>query len=546
VSTATVAFAEVSASEPGGGDGEESPSNEAETGDRGPAGGGPDAPGEEDGAAAHADDAAGWGDGDDDEAGWGEKGENASGGKDGTSDDVGFGEREEDAGEGGIVPSKKASDEASGETRGPSPWSVVGFSRSDLGFWVERLDKNGFAKARQSLDLSARYKIKSFRAVASVHGEYDFAYLYHRDTHDAATLDTYEYLIDVRDTYLVAAIGNLDIALGKQIVVWGQGNMMSLVDVVCPKDLREPGLTDMDDMRLPVLSTRLSLFFGNHRVETMVIHEAFFGYRAPPFGDYSPLPALLPEEVLDTLEGVPIWYKDKQARFNLKNQQYLGRWTYKGPEVDLELYLASVLDGMGVIDLDYTELLSSIINGRRAEIVLDHPRYTMLGHSGAWPIGAWLLKWELAVDLDRPLNVGDSTAVPLRVGIARSSTIGGLIGFTYTGFKDTVLSLEVKKSWILEDIPDVLFDIEEPTLGFRCRRNLGSDDLRLDFTLLMYGWGLKYGWLGRLLMEYVIRDGLRITAGYITYYPGHEFGLLSGMAGNDRFYMQLRWDFSIL
>ena len=207
--------------------GEPSPTSKPEDSDR------------EESPAKSADDAAGLGEGDDDEIGW-----------DDESDDVGFAEIEKGAEEDDSVSSKKETLE---EESASSPWSVGGFLRSDLGLWVERFETNGFAKARQSLDLSARYKIKNFRAIASVHGEYDFAYLYKRDTYDAATLDVYEYLIDVRDTYLVGTIEDFDITVGKQIVVWGQGDMMSLVDVVCPRDLREPGITDM--------TTCASLFF---------------------------------------------------------------------------------------------------------------------------------------------------------------------------------------------------------------------------------------------------------------------------------------------
>jgi hypothetical protein len=453
------------------------------------------------------------------------------------SDAVGFGDLAEDE--------EVEEDTKSNDLAAKSSWLVSGFSRSDVGFWVERMETNSFAKARQSLDLSFLYKQEWFRLMVSGHGEYDFAYLYKRDTHDAATLDEYEYLVDIRDTYLMGSFKYLDVGIGKQIVVWGQGDTMSLLDVACPRDLREPGLTDLDDMRLPVLSTRLSFFFERQRIDAMVIHEAFFGYRPPPFGDYSPLPKLFSDEIVETLEGIPIWYKDNQNRFSLYNQQYLGRWSYKGPSVDLEVYVASVLDGLGIVDLRYEEILLNIVNGKRAEIRLDHQRYTMIGHSGAWPIDMWIIKWELAADIDRSFNIGDTSAMPVEISADRTSTIGGLIGITYSGFRETVLSLEVKKSWVLTDIQDLLYAIDSPRFALRCYRDFAQESLRLEFFIMVNGWDAKYGWMARAKMEYTIKDGLRLVVGYITYYPGYEFSHFSGMNDNDRFYTQLRWDIGV-
>lgn len=493
-----------------------------------------------------------WGSSDDDKVGWGEAGDDTVTPAENDGGEIGFNDTESDSiGFADTFIEKDESETifaetAPEETSKSSSWRISGFLRSDLGLWVDRIHTNGFAKARQSLDLSARYKIKNFSVVASGHGEYDFAYLHRREDYDSATLEAYEYLIDIRDTYVRGTTKYFDITLGKQIVAWGQGDMMTLVDVACPRDLREPGITDLDDTRLPVLSSRVGLFLGNHRIEAMVTHEAFFGYRPPPFGDYSPLPAAIPRDVKDLLKNTPVWYKDKQSRFDLKNQQYLGRWMYKGPGLDLELYFASILDNRGVILFDSVELLSDVINSNRVEIVLDHPRYTMIGHSGALPLGSWLFKWELGADFDRAFNVVASPDMPLQLEIERASLIGGFVGVAYTGFQNTSISLEFKKSFLFEEFPTMLFDVEAPTLGLRYYRNLFREDLRLDFTLLIYGFRIEYGWLGRCLIEHIIRDGLRVSTGYIAYYPGYGFGILSGMVDNNRFYVQLRWDFSIL
>ncbi len=311
------------------------------------------------------------------------------------------------------ISEEKSKDEDEVEDKSKSSrWSLDGFTRSDWGLWVERFEKgeNPFAKGRQNLDLALGYKSEILRFRASGHAEYDVAYLYKRDSYNEPTLDAYEWLVDLRETFMAASFDFFDITVGWQTVVWGEADVLSLVDVASPKDLREPGLADLADLRLPVLSTRLGLFSGYHRIETMIIHEAFFGYRSPPFGPFSPLPALLMEAPPDAesaaeyILNYPIWYEDEQVRFSINNQQYLMRWAYKGPGIDLALYLASVLDQQGVIRSDFVEIYAGILEENDANILLDHQRYMMVGHSGAWPFGNWLFKWELNAEIDRKFN----------------------------------------------------------------------------------------------------------------------------------------------
>ena len=159
---------------------------------------------------------------------------------------------------------------------------------------MKRLQTNPFAKARQSLDLNFLYSYKFFRVVVAGHAEYDFAYLYNRDSYSPEDLDSYEYLIQLRDAYMKLSFDTWELVAGQQIVTWGEGDVLSPIDVVNTQDQREPGLADLDDIRVPALSTRLSYFFKGARYELVVVHFPHYGMRPPPFGEFSPLPAALP------------------------------------------------------------------------------------------------------------------------------------------------------------------------------------------------------------------------------------------------------------
>ncbi len=83
---------------------------------------------------------------------------------------------------------------------------------------------------------------------------------------------------------------SLDIKVGRQIIVWGRSDNMRVTDVLNPLDLREPGLTDIEDLRMPVAMTRLDFYHGNWNVTGVAVHEQRSD-KKPSYGsDFYPLP----------------------------------------------------------------------------------------------------------------------------------------------------------------------------------------------------------------------------------------------------------------
>ena len=86
----------------------------------------------------------------------------------------------------------------------------------------------------------------------------DFAYVI--KDHDAFSdevLDAYEYEVELAEAYLDGRVSRfLDLKAGRQIVVWGRSDNIRITDVLNPLDSREPGMTDIEDLRLPVAMSR--------------------------------------------------------------------------------------------------------------------------------------------------------------------------------------------------------------------------------------------------------------------------------------------------
>lgn len=437
------------------------------------------------------------------------------------------------------------------------PWRLQATMRSDWGLWTERLKTNPFAKGRQSLDLRFDYanKAEGFKAHASVYGAYDFAYLNQRSSYRKPTLDAYEWLVQIRETYMALEVGAFELTFGRLISAWGEGDILGVLDVVNPRDLREPGQADLDDIRLPVLSSRIGYFNGAHRVEGLVIHEAYFGLLAPPLGFYSPFPGFFsqaggfsaaqlgfdPNAMLATKN---VYYRHHPERFNVNNQQFLARWVYRGSGIDLGLYAASVLQQQGVVVLP--TLSPEILLPDNVYIDLEHPRYTMVGHSGALPYKAWLLKWELGFDFNKSFNTGHINVIPPVIETHRSHLFNSMIGLTYTGLTDTVLTAEIQKSVLLKDVDNLLIAVERPYMAFRGEHRFFRGLIRFSLVALILGFRAEQGALIRGNMIYAFRDGMNLSMGYISYLPGKNLGPFAGFTTHDRFLLQYRWDFTAL
>ena len=434
-----------------------------------------------------------------------------------------------------------------------------GSLRHRAALWTERLDAEPFAQSRQSVDLALRFK-KPYslfgkplllRLVGEGHVEYDFAYLRNPGRFDDATIETYRSQVIGREAYLALSWDALELTVGRQIVAWGQGEMLSPVDIVNPRDLREPGLAELQDIRMALLASRLGLFVGKHRFELMLVHETFYGLRPAPLSEFSPLRALLLDQpaTAAVLRGKQLRYRDDQARFDDPAGQLYGRWSFAGSGIDLALYAAYTHDKQGVPVLPTAAELAA----DDLALLLRHPRYAMLGHAGAKPIGDFVLRWELAFEFDRPLIVEQGTGVFPMLDEARRHQLTFMLGATYAGIADTNIGLEYAQSRVFDNperqagnMLSLFLPVEAPNFALRVRRTFLRERLTVTLAGILVGIDPYVGAFARLEFDYELQEALHAGLGYAMYLPSDtEFGPFYGQDTHDRLYASLRWDFTL-
>ncbi|MEE8554256.1 MAG: DUF1302 family protein [bacterium] len=406
-------------------------------------------------------------------------------------------------------------------------WELGGFIRLDGSYNFAhkapepgQTDYRGLSKLRLALQLELSLQLaENWRAFISGQAFRDFAYgINGREQYTQAVLDQHEDEAEFREVFLLGTpIASLDAKVGRQIVVWGKSDNIRVVDVLNPLDNREPGLTDLEDLRLPVTMTRLDYYFGDWSLTGIAVHEVRFNKDPAPGSDFFPFDPP-PPEVLPDDGG--------------ENTEYAAALSGIFSGWDLAFYWAQVFDDQAHVE--------DIDPGPGEEQALVHARITMVGAAVNVALGNWLLKSEAA-----RFTGLEFFTVPERT----FTRVDGLLGAEYAGITDTTLSFEAVDRHLfefdkaLEQEPiRQSKDVNQYVLTYR--GSFLREQLDLVAVLSFFGAKGEQGSLQRYSATYELATALDLTGGVVLFTPGEgeNFLLVSGR-DNDRAFFELKWSF---
>jgi hypothetical protein len=439
----------------------------------------------------------------------------------------------------------------------PLPLTFGGRYRLRTAFSLAGGQTQPLAQARNLLGLWMNYSSDfqllgapgSVRMMAAARLEFDPTYLDRRE-YDAPTREQYALRLIREETSLAVSLGPCELQTGFLKMPLGQGEALGTI-ALNPRDLRDPGMTDPDDLLLAVLATRLSLSFAQQRFEIMVVHESNFNLRAAPLGRFSPMRKLLLEgsSASDQLEQLEFRYRDEPRPFDPHGTQALGRYRATVGAFELELYAGSMLEPIGLVQLPTPAELEQ----DDVRLLNYHPRYTKLAHAGAATVGPVLIRWELTADLLKPLSIRDNSAQFPSLEMERLTQVGALFGFTYFGPSGLNISLEQSKSYILDNPERAtngrrspLLPVESVQLAMRASYVFYHERLQLTVIGALIGIERFNGAFATADLRIVLAANTNLAFGGVIYLPGSEFGPFYGFEANNRAYVELRWDFALL
>ncbi|MEA3370330.1 MAG: DUF1302 family protein [Campylobacterota bacterium] len=388
------------------------------------------------------------------------------------------------------------------------------------------IDYSGFNQAQTSLYLQVDGKLSdNWKVRISGDAYYDAIYNLHpNNNYNDDTLDTYKTQLMLTDTYIQGRLTNeIDLKVGRQIVVWGKSDSIRITDVINPLDNRLPGLTDIEDLRLSVGMAKVDYYIGQWNFSAMAIGESRIMLEAAPRGEFFPVdnvfPLGAPDPFIELETPDSSW---DNMQYALAANGVFSGW-------DLSFYAADVLDQKWHIENVGTPNAKRVVT-----------KVKMLGSAINIATGSWLLKSEVAY-LD---------------GVKYNSTtddkarLDTLIGFDYMGIKDTVLSLELANRHIFDyetqmsslvGTPDYV-DKNEIQTAMRATRSFENDSINATALVSMFGASWEYGGFARVWVEYDVMDAVVANFGVVDYIDGDK-PFIKAISDNDRVFADITYSF---
>ena len=391
-------------------------------------------------------------------------------------------------------------------------------------------DYTGLQKLRARLNLQLDLDLaRKWKARFAGYGFYDFAYLMNgRDEYTDDVVDEYEWEADFHEFYVQGRLAeSLDLKVGRQVVDWGRSETLRVLDVLNPLDEREPGLADIEDLRLPVAMMRLDYYAGDWALTALAIPEMRFDKLPPVGSDFNPLAEPIPERPPTTSPENIEWAARAMGIFH--------GW-------DLSFQLARYW-----ADRPYT----SEPTADHPAGVMKHSRLSLVGAGGNYTLGSWLLKGEVAYVDGSDYTVGTTTIdtgrgrFPLAEGTVEKSRVDAMGGIEYYGVAETTMALEVVDRHINDYEPRMrLFDAREDELETALRISADFMNARLHATALgvVFGERAQDGSAVRLSADYELRDAVLIGGGVLLFQDGDPLEFRE-IDDNDRIFLQAEYSF---
>ena len=430
-----------------------------------------------------------------------------------------------------------------------------GFFKEDIGYSYEHEDDQPeFSKVRSVLNLTFDIRLSDeWRSKLVWNSFYDYAYQNHgRDKFTDDTLDTYESEAEIRDLFVDGAIFSwLRLKVGRQVIAWGESEVDQITDMANPRDNRELGIVDLEDARIPVAATKISLLFGSWETNLVAIHENRPNKTPGAGSEFDPLGTLRESFNIED-EEIPANNSD--------NTEYLVRIFKSFNGGDISIVWADVFSDSYHLDFESFDATAA---SKNLTVTPRHKRIRAIGFSGNMVQGSFLLKTELARKTGQALARNQKNLSEQLVAAAvlaqstatfyfgrdsglieiwsEKDTSQGMLGVEYSGFDDLTISLEGS----LEKIEAYEDNLSSSELTGSTTFHTGYTALNDRFNADFYWFHLTddNGDVVRFNLDYDIRDALNLSGGIILYEAEEEDALIYPFRKNDRIFTALKYSF---
>ena len=403
--------------------------------------------------------------------------------------------------------------------------SISGYLESRNQLRIKEMDEP--ISLRQRLWLDCYLGQDWIRGFASAYFDYDPAI---RDWTD----DTDElYFVELNEAYLTIDTERIDFILGKKMMRWGTGDGINPMDLINPRDYRDPIASARADARLPILLANGIFLLGPVTVEGVLIPKPEVNEFPLPDSPWEPKvlrdmrrSAESGEIVLAPADKPDKWFKDAEFAFRVS--------TVTGG-FDLALLYYNGYTDDPAYHRDY-------LTDDRMRFTPRYHRYQAYGFNFAKGFERVTVRGEIAVKpgLSFPIDPDDPSYQKDSDGLVARDLYQGVIGIDRTFSTNLYVNFQFFAD-IIEDGQESLAS-KRKTHGitFEISDKFLDDDLTAGFRGMYFT--SNDGSAAEIFAEYKIGDNWTIAPGYMTF-NGPKDSRLGQYRENDMIYLRLRYSF---
>ena len=403
--------------------------------------------------------------------------------------------------------------------------SISGYLESRNQVRVKDMDEP--ISLRQRLWLDCYLGRDWIRGFASAYFDYDPAVRDWTDDKDEL------YYVELNEAYLTIDTERIDFIFGKKMMRWGTGDGISPMDLINPRDYRDPIASARADARLPILLADAIFLLGPVTVEGVLIPKPEVNEFSLPDSPWEPRgmrdmrrSAESGEIVLSPGEEPDNWFEDAEFAFRVS--------TVTGG-FDLALLYYNGHTDDSVYHRDY-------LTDGRMRFTPRYLHYRAYGFNFAKGFERATIRGELAVkpgllfsiDTDDPSYIEDSD------GLVSRNLYQGVIGIDRTFFTNLYVNLQFFTDLIEDGQESLSSKRKTHGITFEISDKFLDDDLTAGFRGMYFT--SNDGSASEIFAEYKIGDNWQIAPGYMTFNGPKDFRL-GQFSHNDMVYLRLRYSF---
>ena len=344
-----------------------------------------------------------------------------------------------------------------------------------------------------------RALFKGFKLKLNGNAFYDLSYaIKGRDDFSKEDVDALESEVELFDAFMEGSVSeNLDIKLGRQVVVWGKSDSIRITDVLNPLDNRRPAMVDIEDLRLPSTMVKFDYYHDKWRISPIMIVEQRFNKNPPFRGDFNPSRQAIPSQ---KTPHSPSYALDIAGEFS---------------GFDINFYLADIYaqDELGLPFINHSKKMQ------------------MIGTAFNYVYESWLLKGEFAYKKDFEF---------LQSGNEKFDRIDTLLGLEYKGIADTTLSYDIANKHMTKK--SKFFEQDSYQHALRITSDFHNATLHANYLIALFGKKLDDGGFQRAWFKYDIADGVSTNFGLVDYIGGSK--LFDAIDDNDMLFVDISYSFN--